>query len=318
MKMELAGLKEAVHSFLEMHVSTEIRQRIKKIFFPDTKSKCNAVAQWAIQDEVCNLRCAYCRFSHSIKEVPPADVKPLLGTLDKTGKIFHVSICGNGETFLVPNIIEVLQALTQRHYVSIVTNLTSPKIREFCEKIDPKKVLDITASLHIKELERTGLTDTFIANYLLCKKKGFNIRAQEVAHPSLLGEIEKYKRFFAQKGIRLYFDDCFAIFEGKSYPDAYTDEERQAFGLIRRQETLGKIYQKGKLCNAAYNVCTIAIDGKVYPCPDLKKVIGDIHRGEIGFKKELTVCPMDRCFCPLNFLYYELYLKALEETQKRG
>ena len=318
MKKELARLKEALHSFLEKHLSLETRQRVKKIFFRDAKSKCDAVAQWAIQDEVCNLKCEYCRFSHSIKEVPPADVKPLLEALDKTGKIFHVSICGNGETFLVPNIIEVLQELTRRHYVSLVTNLTPKKIREFCEKIDPKKVLDITASLHIKELERTGLMDTFIENYLLCEKKGFNIRAQEVAHPSLLGEVEKYKRFFAEKGIRLYFDDCFATYGGKSYPDAYTDEERRVFGLPRRQETLDKIYQKGKLCNAAYNVCTIAIDGKVYPCPDLKEVIGDIHRGGIGFKKGLTVCPMDRCFCPINFLYYELYLKALEETRKRG
>jgi len=312
------GLKEALRSFLVTHLTKKTRQRIKKIFFLGKKIKYDAVAQWAIQDEVCNLKCVYCRFSHSIKEVPPADPKFLLETLDKTGKIFIIAICGNGETFLVPNIIEVLQELTRKHLISLVSNFTLKKTREFCEKIDPKKVTSVVASLHIKELERTGLTNRFVENYLLCKKKGFNVRAQVVAHPALLGEAEKYIKFFGQKGVQIYFDECFIEYEGKSYPDAYTDHERQVLGLIKKQESIDRIYQKGKLCNAGYNICTVAVDGKVYPCPDIKEVIGDIHQGRIEFKKELTLCPNDRCLCPLNFLSYDLFTRGLEETKKRG
>lgn len=314
----LAECRRMLRSFLAAHLSQETRHRIRKIFFLDKKSKCDATVQWAIQDDVCNLRCVYCRFSHSVKQVPATDVKPLIEAMDKTGLIFNVAVCGNGELFLVPNIIEVFQELTKKHYISIVTNMTLRKVREFCEKIDPPKVIFVAASLHIKELERTGLTDMFIENYLLCEKKGFNVRAQEVAHPSLLGEAEHYKRFFGQKGVPLYFDDCFTQYEGKTYPEDYTDEERKAFGLITKKDCMDRIYQKGKLCNAGYNVCTVALDGKVYPCPGIKDVIGDIHRGKIGFREELMQCPNDKCLCPLNFLFGDLFLKARAATQPRG
>jgi MoaA/NifB/PqqE/SkfB family radical SAM enzyme len=307
--------KEMLRTFLAAHLPNETRQFIKKLFLQDKRFKCDATIQWAIQDDVCNLRCEYCRFDHLVKAVPAGDAKCLIETMDKTGLIFNVAVCGNGETFLVPNIIEILQALTKKHYVSLVSNLSLRKVGEFCEKIDPKKVIDITASLHIKELERTGLTDLFIENYLLCEKKGFKIRAQEVAHPNLLGEVDKYKRFFGERGVRLYFDDCFIQFEGKTYPDAYTDEERKTFGLIKKQDSMDRIYQKGKLCNAGYNVFTVAIDGKVYPCPGIKDMIGDVRQGNIGFRKELIRCPNDKCLCPINFLFDDLLLRAREKTK---
>ena len=96
------------------------------------------------------------------------------------------------------------------------TNLTSIKIRNFANKIDPDRVLSIIASLHIKELERTRLLDNYIQNYHLCKEKGFNIIASAVGYPPILKEIEKYKEFFQEKGIDLIWDPYYGRFNSKN------------------------------------------------------------------------------------------------------
>ncbi len=249
-------------------------------------------------------------------KIPDINIPALIRALDKTNKIFNISFTRRGEPFLVPNIIEACVEITKKHYVCFNTNLTSKKIRELCEKIDPQRVIWIAASLHIKELERLNLLDTFIHNFLLCKEKGFNIVAQEVAYPKLFNEVEEYKEFFKKKGIELGFSRFQGVCGGKRYPDSYTQQELETFGLENKEEIKMSLSSRGEICNAGYNVAAVMSNGDIHLCHEIPRNLGHIYKG-IQFKNRLIKCPVERCHCPFNV--YETYLleRALKESQPK-
>jgi MoaA/NifB/PqqE/SkfB family radical SAM enzyme len=262
---------------------------------------------WSVTNR-CNLNCNYCLNRAKDNVEYRINIPSLLKTLDNTDKIFRITFSG-GEPFLVPNIVEACVEITKDHFVGFSTNLTSKKITELVEKVNPEKVLCIAASVQIKELERLNLVDRYVHNFHLCRDNGFCIDPCVVAYPNLIEEIEKYTSFFKEKGIDLQFDPFLGMYQNKEYPDSYTSEEIRIFNL--RNPT--KFKQKGKLCNAGYNIAIVDVDGAVHPCFNLTNIsMGNIYE-KISFKKQLIRCPFEICSCPLN--HYEQYL--FEKAMKR-
>lgn len=225
------------------------------------------------------------------------NIPALIRTLNHANKTFLISFSGGGEPFLVHNIVEACTKITRRHYIGINTNLTSKKFEEFCEKIEPERVMYIRASLHFKELERLNLLDRFINNFRLCKEKGFNIAATEVAYPSLLGEVESYKRFFKERGIELRFMFFLGEYNGKRYPNSYTEKEITTFGLDK--PFIKSLYgRKGKKCNVGYNVSLVSVTGDAVGCTAIKMNLGNIYK-KIEFRNTMVTCPVNFCSCPI-------------------
>lgn len=269
--------------------------------------------------ERCNLNCAYC-FSHNSPargnaELPVINIPALIKTLDKTNKIFKVRFTGGGEPFLVPNIVEACVEITKKHYVGANTNLTCDNIQEFANRVDPEKVTNINASIHIKELERNNLIEKVIRNFLLCKAKGFNIVASVIAYPPLLHEAEKYINFFKEKGIKINFSFFIGMYNNKEYPKSHTEEEIKVFGLNRIW--LERHYKYRGICNAGFNVGMVKPNGDLYPCNAyFFTKIGNVYK-IINFKKRLVRCPLKYCTCPLKQLDPFLFKQALEESSTR-
>jgi len=279
---------------------------------------------WHIASK-CNLDCVYC-FRNIAKQKskkalpsPPVFLKKavfikipaLIKTLDKTKKIFRIGFTGDGEPFLVPNIIKACIQITKRHFISFTTNLTTSNIKEFAEKINPEKVLVIAAAAHIKELERLNLLDRYVNNFIICQKKGFHIVAVEVAYPPLFNEVEKYRQFFREKGITIKFTPFEGVYKGKSYPSSYTPEEFRVFNLD--PSLIKQFHQQGKLCNAGYNVGVVSSIGIIRPCHQIHEEIGDIYNN-IEFKDELVTCLFSFCGCPLKIWDSYLFERAIYET----
>jgi len=272
----------------------------------------------------CNFDCRYCFHygdpAKKTSEIKKIDIGALMETLDKTGKTFRIHFAGKGEPFLIPNIIEVCEALTKKHYIGFNTNLTSPKIREFADVIDPGRVVDFDASCHIRELERHNLMDTYVENFLLLKEAGFQktrgyavaypLKAEAVAYPPLAKEVEKYRSFFNKRGIELMFTYFMGTYNGKEYPASYTEKELDVFCLDR--ERLRTIYPYNKVCNAGFNAATVDSNGNVRPCFQMAESIGNIYT-KIKFNDNLTICPFKLCGCPLKDLDPFLFGKANEE-----
>ncbi len=247
-------------------------------------------------------------------KMPPMDARALLKSLEKTGRIFRVGISGGGEPLLIPNIVDACVTLSKKHYIAINTNLTSLRVREMAERIDPAR-MEFHASLHIKELERRKLLDRYIENYLLCRERGFIINAQEVAHPSMMPEVDNYRKLFGERGVEISFGEFKGEYLGKTYPDSYTDEEIGCFGL--KQGSSRDIYrQKGKYCNAGYNVAYAGPDGLVMPCADIHEHMGHIYGG-FHFQKNIRKCPVEICGCPFNEYDKPLFWLALSECNCR-
>jgi len=272
----------------------------------------------------CNLECDYCLPGLAVERNPVMGDKPskfnikthninisaIKKTLNDSNKIYRINFTG-GEPFLTPNIVEACIELTKKHFIAFNTNLTSKKVEEFAEKVNPGRVLFVVASCHTKELERTNLLSRYIHNFLLCKNRGFPIYAVEVGYPPLLKEVDKYKKFFLEKGIDLTFCPFIGMYKGKFYPDAYSEKELKKLGLTKKDIDI--FYQYGKLCNAGYNVGVIHPNGDISYCFAIHKSIGNIYEG-IKFNDKLIWCPFKFCQCPLNM--YEPYLlrKARSEV----
>lgn len=273
----------------------------------------DVMINWAVTD-CCNLACAYCHVPKTSK-ASPIDIPALIKTLDATNKVFLIAMSGGGgEPFMVPNIVEACKELTKKHYLTIFTNLTSDKVGEFANSIDPKRVLHVKASLHLKELERLNLLDIYIKNFLLFKAKGFNISAIEVAHPSLLKDLEKYKKLFKDHGIEISFNTLRPdTYDGKEYPQAYTKKELKAFGLNKRSVNEA-CFPKGIICNAGYNVAVAYPSGEVNPCFHIKESMGNMYT-KIEFRNRLIKCPFTSCICRLSANTY-FFDKAIEECNE--
>ncbi|MFA5090316.1 MAG: hypothetical protein WC510_04715 [Candidatus Omnitrophota bacterium] len=291
----------------------------------------DAWLHWTFNNS-CNLNCSYC-FSHiKLQEKPgrlkgPAlfsrinlfgrrnkrscviDIPALKNTLARAGGVFNISFTGGGEPFLIPNVVQACLEITRKHYVGFNTNLVCKKVREFACKVNPEKVVFFHASLHIKELERLGLTGQYIDNFYLFRKHGFNIDASEVGYPPLLDEADRYRSFFKENGIELRFDPFFGEYEGRQYPGSYTQEELEIFNI-----NIDTHYRKGKLCNAGYNIgVVLEEDGNISPCIFIRERIGNIY-GRINFRDKLIRCPLDFCACPLSICDPYLFKKAIEES----
>jgi len=245
-----------------------------------------------------------------VNKTSPINICALIKSLDRTNKTFRVGFAG-GEPFLVPNLIEACVEITKKHFISLNTNLVTGKVEEFAEKISPARTLHIVASLHINELERYHLVNRYLNNFLKYQKKGFNIIAEAVAYPSLLDKAAKYKIFFQEKGIAVNFSSFLGDYHGKKYPESYSDEELQVFGLdkcCRLQNHL-----RGKACNVGYNVALVLPTGVIDLCHQVHQEIGNIYKN-IKFSHKLITCPFDFCNCPLNIYDPYLFEKACSET----
>lgn len=263
----------------------------------------DAWLHWNISSQ-CNFVCDYCfgKTTPNASTINSIDIENLLRTLNKSGKTFRISFTG-GEPFLIPNIIEACQNITVKHYISFNSNLVLDAVKEFAERIKPERVLNIHASLHFEELTKKNLMSKFITHFKLLKCKGFNIYAETVAHPRILLKIDEHNSTMSNEKIPFTYAPFYGYYNEKSYPESYTKQEIKTFRLAEKH--VGAYAQKGKLCNAGFNAAVVSPRGKISPCFQISKSLGNIYSA-FSFNQHPTVCPAQKCGCPLN--YYDSYL----------
>jgi len=284
----------------------------KRFFrFKPEQFKYSASLDWFVTLD-CNLSCAYCTSisNWKIDRTAMGVSSKLVKSLNETDRIFHVIVTG-GEPFLSPNLMEILESLTKRHYISINTNLTLPNIEDFSERISPKRVVAVLASFHAFELERRQYLSKYIKNLSILKRKGFNVSVKAVAYPPLLNRVNHYREIFREAKVSMVFTSFRGVYQGRKYPQAYTKEEIEAFSLS--DISLFTLPHRGEICNAGYNFAFCWENGDVTPCHrrDMRR-IGSLEKG-IKFNDDLMVCPYEFCACPRCVYDPYLFNKALRE-----
>ena len=277
------------------------------------KDNYDAMLIWHITNR-CNFSCPQCLARAEKaqgylwnKKINLKKIRPFFaGTPLKL--LIHMT---GGEPFLVKNFIEVMQVVSERHYLYVISNLVSPKVAEFAEKIDPERVTAILASAHIMELEKSGQLNIFINNCLLLKAKGFPVFIKEVAYPFRLNSINKYRNLFNESGLNLEFELFRGTWKEKVYPDAYTTEDLKLINPDKNvPSNMSCFDRKGMPCNAGFNIAVANSDGEITPCYQVRQSLGHIYK-RLELKNQLMICPFESCGCPFPIIFPSIYERAL-------
>jgi len=259
---------------------------------------------WKITDK-CNFQCDYCK----VWKLNYKNEKSL--PLQEYERIFHeigkdwIFIITGGETFLKKDFISICKSITQFHYISISTNLSTSNVYEFADQIDPNKVVFVSCSTHIHEREKRDpdLTE-FIKKINYLQDKKFNVIATFVAYPNLFSRLEKdFKKLKAGGVKRVQMKAFRGFYNNKYYPDSYTSEEIKFLDSLNldypEMEILDGQYEfYGMNCNAGTNSFVMDKDGNLRRCGGVRKRYGNLFDGTYTFDRSPKPCPLRKCSCP--------------------
>lgn len=284
------------------------------------KKEYDKIAMWLLNLE-CNFECPYCFFDDSqrslktravdwVREKVPA-INPYktrfitpeeIGKFfDSTGKRWWILISG-GEPFVYPKIVEIVERLSQKHLITIGTNLGLP-IDKFLERVSPKNIWSFYVSMHLAERERQGLS----ADDLLLKAKrlrdaGFRVEVNYVMYPPVISRFFKINETFTKEGFPLQARAFRGVYEGKTYPRDYTEEERKMFyesipSEIDRAASFENLSFFGVPCTAGKNLVRIMPNGNIVRCPHDREYLGNMFEGKMELHETVKKCKVPYCKC---------------------
>jgi MoaA/NifB/PqqE/SkfB family radical SAM enzyme len=252
----------------------------------------------------CNFRCPYCWFYKGWAEasrrniyLSPDEWMVHWNNIYKKYGSISIEITG-GEPFLYPNFTQIVKKLSSIHTVKVTTNM-SGDIETFVKEISPKIVnLDLNFHPLFAEIE------PFLRKALLLKDAGFKIGVCYLAYPPQMKQMHGFRRRFEEAGINFALAAFWGEYQGKRYPDSYTEEEREFIrpflgDFDRIVYHLRGESPKGKLCNAGHKYAVVQADGNVVRCGQIAdKFIGNIMDEDFRLFEKPSPCEAE--FCPCN------------------
>jgi MoaA/NifB/PqqE/SkfB family radical SAM enzyme len=281
-------------------------------------------ADWLLLD-TCNFRCAYCFFSDemlSAKVQSYATGEKWAEGFDSTGKTWLIHITG-GEPSIYPGFIDLCRNLSRNHYLSINSNLSGNCIEEFAETINPKRVHYINAALHYVEREKRKSFVNFVERVSNLRRRGFHVLLSVLMSPDIIQLYPDISARLASYGLAGVPKVMRGNWNGRKYPDAYSDEERSLFlryladaqlsyatFLAEMGDTVtinmfadGRFVNGipsyiGKRCGTGYNFVKIDPEGNVSSCKP-KSTLGNILQKNVKLMLTPALCKGSYCpyFC---------------------
>ncbi len=286
------------------------------------KKNYDKIAMWLINME-CNFNCPYCFYNdkqrslktkvgdwvrnkisvinpYKTKVISPEQARPFF---DATADRWWIIISG-GEPFLYPNFIQLVKELSKRHLITIGTNLSLP-VDEFIQEISPENIHSFYASLHLGERERQGSSaEEFLAKAVRLKKAGFKVEVNYVMYPPLIKRFKETYEKFKEQGIEVEAKVFRGEYQGKEYPQNYTDEERKMFydlipSEVDRAASFHNLSFKGVPCSAGMNLIRINPNGSITRCPHDHEKLGNIFTSKLNLHQKPKKCQVPYCKCTL-------------------
>ncbi len=278
-------------------------------------------ADWHLLN-TCNYRCAYCFLSAETlgeKLRVRAEPRAWQEAFDTTGKTWLLHLTG-GEPSLYPGFVDLCQRLTERHFISLNSNLTHPAILDFAEKIDPARVSFINAGFHLAERENRKGVETFLSAADLLNRKGFPVFASLVSEPRTMERFQEAVELLRPIGLFPIPKIMRGYFEGRPYPQSYNADDKARFivhaaeareayrpilegraeaptiNLFSDDDVLeGEPDFRGQSCDAGRRFVRINPNGEVQRCSDVLR-LGNILDGTFVPLDAATPCDTWYCF----------------------
>ncbi len=274
----------------------------------------------------CNYRCVYCFWNDEAlgaKISPPARGELLASFFDRSELTWLLHLTG-GEPFMYPDFVKLCQLLVRQQFISINTNADSPRVREFADTVDPRRVDFINCSVHVQERGRRNGEKRLSANFAALRAAGFDVFASSVMYPDILPNFSDTWARYAERGIVLIPKALYGTHLGRSYPEDYTADERAIFVHFAQRATEADAEQfarrrepptvnpfmdaelflnrlpdhRGKLCNAGHRFVRIWGNGDIRRCGP-QDVIGNVVEGWFERRPGPSRCAEMECryFC---------------------
>ncbi|MGD0577315.1 MAG: radical SAM protein [Bryobacteraceae bacterium] len=277
-------------------------------------------ADWVL-NQLCNYDCEYCA-DHSFTEhrlVGRISPQQYLDFFDSTGKTWLLHITG-GEPFLYPDFVRLCQTLTSRHYISLNSNLSSPRVRDFAAQVDPSRVQFVHCAVHVEQRDRRKGWNSLQANLTALLERGFPLFASLVMTPAAFAGFPRVAESFTPLGVPLIPKSIRGAYEGRWYPQAYTETERAQFRRFSQQAeriaitspaqpfrhhpTVNPLIDRDYLdgfpdftgipCSAGRTTLAIGYDGNIFRCGP-KTLLGNIFERRLDLMAADRPC--DDAFC---------------------
>ncbi|MBP1750162.1 MAG: radical protein [Deltaproteobacteria bacterium] len=283
--------------------------------------KFDVIADWTL-NKYCNFSCPYCYVSMEDRRqvtYKGNDAQRIINSFNSSGKILLIHMSG-GEPFFHRHFIDLCKGLTERHYISINTNLSNQIVYSFCEEIDPTRVSFVHCSLHITERDNQMVLSDFIDKVNALERAGFLVYVTQVMWPPVVGEFKQLFDFFQTKGILIRPKVFRGNYEGRDYPEHYTREEKDTILTFMKlcddadrqsDKTKGHINPdldrlwldgyvsfKGMPCSAGSKFVKIDFDGTIRRCQSDQTNLGNIYQGEFKLFENAHLCRAKICRCP--------------------
>ncbi len=219
-----------------------------------------------------------------------------------------------GEPLIYPGFVEICRRLVEKggFRIALDSNL-GVKAKEFMEAVPAASVEYIYASMHILEREhKPGGLDRFLDNICKMQNSGYKVTVNYVLYPPLIERFEKDVKYCADRGVKIVPKSFKGPYNGKNYPDAYTDEERAL--LFKYDPGCDFAYEVpnnfGRRCNAGMSLLRVDTEGFVSRCVGDKKVLGNVY-SSFTIHDSPQPCQVNRCPC-----FTEDLLFGSQETRK--
>ncbi len=248
----------------------------------------------------CNFHCVYCCAASPGR---PPDPRPrysntdVLAAFEQTGRSWWFVISG-GETFLYPKFEELLAMLTQAgHYVSVDTNL-SHEVDGVLADVPPEQVVMFSCAYHAESEKRPEAKEAFQRRVCDLADHGFRVTIPYVMHPKRFDDYARAKDEFGKLGFKITPQPCRTTWKGDTYPQSYTDEQREViYGDQVRPMLFDLPEYVGSLCGAGHRLVRIMPDGRVYRCPGHQTQLGELAQRRLDLFDEPRPCDQTVCNC---------------------
>jgi len=257
----------------------------------------------------CNYRCSYCSYGGApgAREPVPTRYPSINKWVEVWQDIYEkygsceIHFAG-GEPFIYPEFMDLIDRLSEMHTLEFSTNLFwNPD--DFIERISSGRAR-IGVSFHPEFVD----FGKFFQKALRLKEAGFEVWANYVAYPPIVKEMAEYKHNFEQSGISMSIFPFKGKYNGKEYPEGYTEEERDFLRklstYLRTEKTLDFAFikeeqkPKRRFCRMGQMYAKLYPDGNAYNCcRENAPKLGNLLDGTFSLLEEPFLCEARSCPC---------------------
>lgn len=243
----------------------------------------------------CNYNCSYCVANVATDQPFPFNLAAIEARYQGFKDFVLTTLeCQKGEPTLHPQLGELLKVCTRYGMVSMPSNNSQDPARWLPEEAAPR--VSLRAALHPQgEKDLTGFT----SRLLKARDMGAQVSTIYVCHPKRLAKAKEYQEYFAKYNIETTLTPFDGEYQGKTYPLAYTKEERRLLGddnTTYWYHTLSTEIPtrnfSGIPCLAGYRSLIMDPTGGVYRC------LYDLAKLDTPLEAPLP-CRVSHCGCGL-------------------